>query len=366
MKKSDLLPHLSFIPSAPWQENANSIWLSSSLKISRNIEKFLFPNHLSHEKKLQLLALIQKTLCDTQPHNPIHVVQIEELLPLEKDFLTEHFLLLEGLQEARQGQACAADSSGLFLALFNVKDHLQLQYTDYRGELEKTWDKLVQIELNLSKTLHFAFSKKFGFLTQDPHMCGTGFTVASYLHLPALIHTHELHETLDREKNDTIAATGLLGTIDDVIGDILLVRNSCSLGMTEEMILSTHRSVVLRLMVAEKHARASLCKNDPTTIDDRVSRALGTLKSSYQLDTTEALQALSLTKLGIEIGSITGMSIAEVNELFFAVRRAHLCLLLNEKIANDDFTMKRAALLREKTRNLIYQSSTTGSTRAEG
>lgn len=35
----------------PWMNNENSIWIGSTVALSRNIEKFNFPNKLSTDKR---------------------------------------------------------------------------------------------------------------------------------------------------------------------------------------------------------------------------------------------------------------------------------------------------------------------------
>ena len=362
MSKHKLFSHLEPLLQEPWVHNENIIWLTTTVKLARNIEKFIFPNRLDTNRKTQLMELIVRSLTALQKLKNLKILTTEQLLPLERDYLSEHFLLFDGLQDLRAGDAFVCDNTGLFIALINIKDHLQLQFTDCAGDIENTWKSLVEIENELGKTLTFAFSNTFGFLTQDPIFCGTGLTVSAYLHLPALIHLHRLQEMLENEKADTIHATGLQGNPDDLIGDILLLRNAHTLGLTEENIISSIRNVILNLVIAEKNARSVLKAEHSTAIKDRISRALGILKFSYQLDTVEALSELSLVKLGIELGYIRGMTVSEINKFFFNTRRAHLCTLFDkETIENDLFVSqlpsKRAELLREKSQALMLEFS---------
>lgn len=337
---------------APWDHNKNAIWLASTVRIHRNLEKFKFPHKLDAEKKSHIVQLASKAaLQATGLVNP-YLLKADEISPAEKEFLIEHFLLFEGFQEARQGAAFALDSTGETIILFNIKEHLQIQCTDCEGDLEKTWAKVVGIENQIAETLNFAFSPKFGYLTAEPQHAGTGLVVSAYLHLPALIHMHHL----EKEKIEGIITSGIQGSPDDLVGDILVIRNSQTLGLTEETIISNMRAAILRLVVAEKDLRSEIKATDNVRLKDLTARAIGLIKHSYQIDAQEALNALSFLKLGIELGWIKGMSLEDVNTLFFDSRRSHLTYLLANKSADEDIAVSRARFLREKGSKLSFIS----------
>jgi protein arginine kinase len=338
---------------APWDRNDNSIWLASSIALHRNIEKFKFPQKLEQEKKNQLLSLIINAFLESNSFDKPFALHAEEISPLERNFLLEHFLIFENIHEPLPGEGFILDNTGQFLTILNFKDHIQLHILDVRGDLEKTWQELVAKENALQKTLNFAFLQKFGFLTHDPLICGTGLIVTAFLHLPALIHLDQLKSLLESEKNEAITTSGLQGNPEELVGDILTIRNAYTLGVNEENIIGTLRSNILKLVLAEKSARSRAKQEGSPILQDKISRALGTLKYSFQLETVEALSSLSLIKLGIELGYIKEMSITEINKLFFTCRHAHLAWSLKEKISNEELPTRRAAYLREKVQNLI-------------
>ena len=335
----------------PWDKNENVIWLASTMALHRNIEKFKFPHKLELEKKRHIVELISKALNSFEKLESPFLLYADELSPIEKNFLLEHFLVFEGFQEATHGEAFTVDESGQFLALINVKDHLRLSVTDTEGDLEKSWGKLVSYENSLTTAFNFAFSQKFGFLTADPKLSGTGLVIEAFIHLPALIHLGELQDFLEKEKNDACLVSGLLGNPDELIGDIVTIRNAFTLGVNEETIISTLRSAILKFVLFEKNARGRIQGEKITHFMDLVSRAVGTLKSSYELETVEALNALSLVKLGVELGWVKMLSVQQCNKLLFGVRRSHLNYHLKENIPNEKVAARRADFLRENLKD---------------
>lgn len=347
-KAPEPLPNIGSIIKTPWENNESNILLASTVKLLRNVEKYPFVSKLDTERKRQLLTLLLNAHPKEKLLQNPKILKSEDSTPLEKEFLMEHYLIFEGFQEALQGSAFIIDDTGQLLIQLNVKDHISLQYTDCSFELEHSLKLLIQLENWLSQSLRFAFLPKFGFLTQDPLVCGTALIISTYLHVPALIHLDKLTTFLEKEKSDSIYSTGLQGNPNELIGDILVIKNSYTLGTNEETIISTIRNFALKLILAEKSARSEITELKLPHIQDKISRALGTLKFSYQLETIESLAAISLLKLGVELGWIKGTSIRDINTLFFDTRRAHLVCKIGEVIPHEEIATKRARFLREK------------------
>ncbi len=337
---------------APWDHNENAIWLASTIRLIRNVEKFKFPQKLDVERKKHILQLASKAVLQSKELVEPYILKAEEMTPSEKEFLIEHFLLFEGFQEASAGCAFGLDKTGETIVIFNNKEHLQIQCTDASGDLEKSWAKAIKLEGDLSKDVGFSFSEKYGYLTAYPAHAGTGLIVSAYLHMPALIHQHVVSDHLEKEKMEGIVTSGLQGSPDEFVGDIVTLQNGYTLGVNEESILANMRNAILRIVVAEKDARSAIKSTKDLRFKDLISRAIGLVRYSYQLDAQEALSALSLIKLGIELGWVKGMSVLEINTLFFESRRSHLTFVLHEKAPSEDIAIRRAEYLRSKTEKL--------------
>ena len=308
----------------PWMGNENSIWLATTLELSRNVDKFHFPTKLDAEKKAHIIQLIYKALTQTDICPGLSLCFSKETPPLDREFLLEHFLIFGHAPQPHPGEAFLFDSSGQFLFILNVRDHLQLFALTISEDLERSWSGLTKIEDALQKTIQFAFSDQFGYLTSDPMHAGTGLIVSAFMHVPALSLENRLADFLEKEQQDAVFALSIYGNTEEYLGDIVVLKNRFTIRVTEEIIISTIHKAALRLKSKEAHIRAELKSNRPEPALDKVSRALGVLQNSFSLGTTESLRALSLVKLGVELGWIQGITLAAVNTLFFECRRAHL------------------------------------------
>lgn len=333
---------------SPWTNNPNSIALGSTVTLSRNIEKFNFPEKLPADIKNQLLSLVAPGLTSTSKLKKAKFIGAEDLSVIQKEFLVEHFLFDQGFNQMGSGEAFILDETGRFLAVLNWRDHLLLHYLDINDEFEASWDQLIKIEMELNQTLNFSFSSKFGFLTSDYHQCGTALIVNVFLHLPALLYTGRFEEIMQKYSSEGIACAGLQGHPTDFIGDVISFQNVHTLGMKEEGVLSLIRGLATKLLVEEKGARFHLSQeteHELAATKDRVSRAYAILVHSYQIEEIEALDAISLLKLGLDLGWLQGTSHLNLNKLLFSIRRAHALCATDKKLTQEELLHKRSELI---------------------
>jgi protein arginine kinase len=115
--------------------------------------------------------------------------------------------------------------------------------------------------------------------------------------------------------------------------------------------------MAMKLMAVEKTLRSHLQTESNDEIKDQVCRAFGLLLHSYQLQTKEALGALSLMKLALNLNWIEGITDAKLSTLFFQCRRAHLLHLLNEQQMTDssEIARKRAEFIHKNMQGVVLK-----------
>lgn len=330
---------------SPWNENDNAIWLATTLGLQRNMDKYNFPAKLDINKRKQLVSLIQGEIGTISALHAPKLLRGEDTTPLQKEYFYEHYLTIDAFQQAHGGEGFILEETGEFFATLNMENHLHLQMLDCQGEIESAWMRLEKIETEIGKKVGFTYHPRFGFLTADPAESGTALTVSIFLQLPALIHLNGLDEFLLKSGDESIFVSGLQGTLDEIIGDLLVIRNNYTLGLSEEDIISSVRGFATKLLVREKGLRKSINESEHAALKDKVSRSFATLVHSYQIEAIEALDAISLLKLGVDLGWVTGVTIKELNSLFFNCRRAHLMAHAKETISPDALSHKRAEYL---------------------
>jgi protein arginine kinase len=350
-EKSELPP--SLIDHIPWEDGSNPIWPTTTFFLRRNLAKSLFPQKMSESQLIQTEDSLCKAAMGAKDLESPQCFKAETLRPVDKEFLFEHFLCSEGFQNTGRGQGFIVDASTKILAMVNIQDHLQLQFLDTKGEWEKTWNHLSNIVSSIGEKLDYAYSQKFGFMTSDPNYSGTGLTTSAFLHLPALIHSQQLEDVLAKQREEGVDAAGMQGTLEDLVGDILVVRNHYTLGLTEDDIIHSTHSTAMKLAMAEKTLRDQIRQQDNPVMKDHVSRAYGLLLHSYQLQTKEALDALSMLKFGLDLGWLIGTTHSRLNDIFFKCRRAHLLFNFKETEAGPEALLhKRAEFIHKELQGI--------------
>lgn len=346
-----------FLPQRrPWAQKQNTIWLASTLSLERNLERFKFPAKLSAEERKQIVSLISGDLMHSLALDKPVFVRAEEASSLDKELLYEYFMPLHSFVGAHGGEGFIIDTKGRFLATINVRNHLNLLILETREELEQALQELVKIETDLGKTVHYAYSPNFGFLNSSASHCGTGFIARSFLQLPALIHLKKLELSLSRLKQEGLSFTSLYGgSSHDFAGDIVIVSNQFTLGVTEETILSLLRHAIMRLILDEKALRQHAKAHGSPELMDRVSRAYGVIVHSYKIEVAEALDAISLLKLAVELDWLSGIEIPELNGLFFHCRRGHLTAQIDKGISMEELPHHRSLFLRKALEKAVLK-----------
>lgn len=332
------------------------IWLATTFSLFRNLAAVKFLPCLSKEKKQDLLDFVADYFSKKEELKNFLFVPLKDIPLWQKDLLEEHFLFALGSDEASECEAFIIHASGKFLLTVNIQDHLILHAIDLQREPETTLAYLVQLDSQLHACLTFAFSSEFGFLTTNPLQCGTALKVQCFLHAPALIQTNSIEEYL--EKDSEIQITGLLPNSIGFPGNILVLSNAHTLGLTEEQIVSLLRRWVSKLSAAE-HALQKQFDNDE--IKKQASRSLGLLTHSYRLDLGEALDALSWLQWGIDLQYIVNNS-KQINRLLvpwlWLSRRGHL-IWHHQKtnLEKQEITRLRAQVFKSLTEELSISES---------
>jgi protein arginine kinase len=146
-----------------------------------------------------------------------------------------------------------------------------------------------------------------------------------------------------------LAVRGLYGEGTEATGDFYQISNQTTLGKTEDDIISDFRGVVIpKIIDYEQHARKTLGNDRSVHLDDKVCRALGTLRSARLIASEETLLLLSHLRMGINLGRIKDLDVKTINELFLLTQPAHLQKLTGKKMEGDARRAARAEYIRQR------------------
>jgi protein arginine kinase len=151
-----------------------------------------------------------------------------------------------------------------------------------------------------------------------------------------------------------LAVRGFYGEGSDAVGDFFQLSNQTTLGRSEAQILADmEQKVVPPIVEYERRSRRDLLQSRRLGLEDQVMRAWGMLCNARLLATEEAMQALSLVRLGVLLSIIqdrTGRAIDVrlVNQLTLLVQPAHLQRAVGRELDQEQRKVARATFIRTR------------------
>ena len=168
------------------------------------------------------------------------------------------------------------------------------------------------------------------------------------VHLPALVITKQINKVLQTISKLNFIARGLYGEGSQALGNFFQISNQASLGYSEEELIDSIKRVIRQIVEQERMARERILSTGRMMLEDRVFRAYAVGKSARIMSSKEALELLSLVRLGIDLGIIRDIGQPLINDLFILMQPAHLQKISGKKISSRQRDVKRAKILRER------------------
>src|SRR3954462_5532307 len=347
MKLSDLTNHAGewLRGSGPMSE----IVISSRIRLARNLANQRFLSKCTRHQRQANEHKTRDTVLSANLAPQVLYVDLESAPDIDRQLLVERHLISKQHATADGARGVAVGQDESISIMVNEEDHLRLQVLRSGLQLEEAWDQITKIDDALEAKLDWAFHNRFGYLTACPTNVGTGIRVSVMLHLPALKLTGEIEKVFRAAKDMRLAVRGLYGEGTEATGDFYQISNQTTLGKSEEDIISDFKHLVIpKIIDYEHHARRTLLNDRTIALDDKVFRALGTLRSARLMTSEDVLYQLSHLRMGIHLGRVKDVDIRTVNELFLLTQPAHLQKMQGKKLEGDARRAIRAEFVRAR------------------
>lgn len=354
----------AFTKGAEWLRGlgeSSDVVMSSRVRLARNIAGFPFTPQASRIDRTQILEACKQRILGMGTSAParfmwidLHRVQRED-----RDLLVERQLMSR--QHARgklsTGQGGLDEPRGVAILvpdervsiMVNEEDHLRLQTIKSGLSLGSCLDEANALDDLIEAGIDYAYHPRFGYLTACPTNVGTGLRLSVMLHLPGLKMTGELEKMRRAAQDMGLAVRGFYGEGSESPGEFYQLSNQTTLGKSDDMLLhEMEHEIIPRVVGYERHARKNLLSNRRELLEDQVWRALGTLRHARMMKTEEAMELLSMVRLGVMLGLVEGVKIEQVHALLLATQPTHLQRTLGTALTQQQRRIERAALVRKQ------------------
>lgn len=318
----------------------SDVVVSTRIRFARNISGYKFNSVASKEDKEKVLNIFKSN--NVVPE--LKFINLSDLDGLMQNSLVEkHIISKDILGKESTGLLLNADED--ICVMINEEDHIRIQAMKAGLDLEKTLKVAEKIDSKIAEKVEYSYSDIYGYLTACPTNVGTGLRASVMMHLPALRITGRIGKILDVVNKVNLDVRGVYGEGSEAIGDMYQVSNKVSLGVTDEEIINSVKSIAKKIIEQERNAREYL-RARGIDFEDRVCRDFGILANAKKMSYNECVKLISMVKLGVDMGIIKDIDARKVNEISVVTKVATLKKCCKEELEPSERDIKRAELVK--------------------
>ncbi len=350
MRFSTLIRH-----PADWMTGANGdqcAVVTSRIRLARNLRGHAFPGWAKKKERAETLDVLRPAVEELPAMKDAFSRELSDLTSVQKQVLVERHLISREHAARGDGSGAVIERRQSFSIMLNEEDHLRMQSIRPGLKLKEAFDALSAVDSELEQKLEYSFDPTLGYLTTCPTNLGTGLRASSMLHLPALVLSDQIGQVLQAVNKIGLAVRGLYGEGTESLGNLYQISNQSTLGESEGTIISRLERVITQVATHEQNAREKLMEDDPDMVADKIGRAYGVLKHAYLIDSKEALNHLSLIRLGGNLGFFPSDTVNLCDTLLMDIQQAHLQLHAGTKLSPEQRDSIRAEIMRSRLQSL--------------
>ncbi len=328
------------------------IVLSSRVRFARNLCAFAFPGWAKKAERQRALEAMMPVVERLPEMEPCFSVSMDGLSALDKQVLVERHLISREHAAKNVGSGIVINDHETLSVMINEEDHLRMQALKSGLQLKNAFKAIDKVDTELEAHLDYAFSPRLGYLTACPTNVGTGMRASAMLHLPGMVLSEQINQVIQAVGKLGLAVRGLYGEGTEALGNVFQISNQTTLGERECDVIERLNKVVIQIIEHEENARLSLLEKKPRLVYDQVGRAYGILTNARAMSSKEALNLLSLVRMGADMGLFPVGTPKVMDELFILTQPAHVQRTVNHKLTAEERDLCRADVVRNRLKDL--------------
>ena len=328
------------------RENESEIVLESKVVLSRNIKNVSFPDKLTsiaaREEAKEIYNYIINDLTDEE-------FSSYELWNSSKEEFNEYIirgLICKDIVNNSDKALFMINKEETISIMLNRKNHIEIQCSSGGLCLDEVLNESMNIDNKIEEHVYYAYDEQLGYLTSDLDNIGTAMKAYVVMHLPATAISNEIKVISDKLEKKGIEIRSVYKENNTDYGDIYIINNKRTIGLTEEQIIANLNEAALDIINQEKNLRQVMINKCRYEIEDKVYRAYAVLKSARLLDKKETIELLSSIRLGCEL-SFIDIDKSKINKLLESVDEDYLKNYCGDSLEDRGIKYERAELVKK-------------------
>lgn len=326
------------------QGNNSDVVISSKIRLARNLDGVPFPCRMSDELRKSVCRRLFAAVQNSSLAGEFDFLEIDRLSDVKKISLAEKGIISPRMAgQEKSGAVLVSKDEGISVMLCE-EDHIRLCSVTAGQSLNQAYKKADELDNIFINSAKIAFSKRLGFLTSNPMHLGTGMRASFLLHLPAI-----------SEKGVMPALRSMVSklgfSIRPVFGEsgFYELANDISLGITEQGAIDNINAICDQIIRQERSCREDMMNYGE--FEDKLFRAMGTLKMARRLTAKEFYSLISLARLGIAMnifGNNEKENLDNIGNMLHSLGNASVIADSDETLTEEDANRLRAQCIREQ------------------
>lgn len=308
----------------------NDVVLSTRVRLARNLANFPFPPHAVQDDAERVRALVFDSFAHGESPDAFQAISADDLDELGARILGERGVLDDGGKKM-PGCGIVMRTDGRVACTVNAGDHVRISAFVPGLDGDAAYDMCRRLDESLQKTLQFAASYDFGFLTSSVLDCGSGMKVSVRVHLPAISFAGKLHDCVASLEEKGVGVSACFGAGQGngtSLGAYYQVATRQSAVGSEFDQMAAIVSAVRYVTEYERRERTAVMHDRPTEMQDAVYRAYAAMKFSSLMTLRESVDIIGKLKWGIDAGMAGGIADSDLCALLYRIQDGHLQFVL--------------------------------------
>lgn len=336
---------------ADWMRGSgphSDVVMTSRVRLARNLRGYPFPGWSQEKQRVDMLGMARPLVESLPEMKDGYSEDYGTLSKIKKQVLVERHIISREHAARSTGCAVVVDRKQSLSIMINEEDHFRMQGIRPGLNLRGAFDLVDKVDSELESQLPYAFDSRLGYLTACPTNLGTGMRASVMMHLPALVLTDQVSQVMKAVNKIGLAVRGLYGEGTEALGNLFQISNQHTLGEKESEIIQQIERVIESVVRSEQNARAKLREDHSTMLQDQVGRAYAILRHAHILNSKEALNLLSMLRLGADMDLIADCDRSIIDLLLLEIQPAHLQLRAMRELSPEERDEMRAEITRRR------------------
>lgn len=276
----------------------SDVVLSTRVRLARNIAGYPFPGRMTDAQKKEVIEKVAAVFAGEGWEK----IEFCKLTPAERaSMLEKHIVSREFVGGDGERMLVKNEEKSVYI-MTPEEDHLRIQSIVSGFDVGSAMETAYAAEEVADRSLGFAYSEQYGYITHCPTNLGTGMRVSVMLHLPAYTAVGGMRELSLQLARIGMTVRGMDGEGSRAAASIYQISNQTTLGISEEETVKKIEDVVSQIVKNERQLRNNMTDDEREDLAERVRRDYGILMYTQRITAAELVSMYSDMRYAAAIG----------------------------------------------------------------